>query len=170
MRDDIKLFLGDITDAEVDAVVNAANNELLLGSGVAGAIRRRGGPTIQSECNEHGPVAVGEAAITGAGDLKARYVLHAASMRLGGGATAESIRSSMRHCFRLAGENGVESIAIPAIGAGVAGFPIRRCVDILVGEAIAALNVGKVSEVQFHLFEQVAWDAFQDALEELEES
>src|ERR1700690_3536149 len=85
---------GDLTEMETDAIVNAANNDLLLGGGVAGAIRRKGGETIQRECNEIGSIPVGGAAITGAGNLKARFVIHAASMQLGGSTSAKDLRSS----------------------------------------------------------------------------
>src|SRR5437868_4018166 len=120
----VVIISGDLVEQEVDAIVNAANNDLLLGGGVAGAIRRAGGPAIQDECDAHGPVRVGEAAITGAGDLKARHVLHAASMALGGQTTRESLRSSMDEVFRLARQHGLETIAVPAVGTGIAGFPI----------------------------------------------
>src|SRR5216684_4412619 len=123
----IVIIAGDLVEQQVDAIVNAANNELLLGGGVAGAIRRRGGPAIQRECDAHGPVKVGEAAITGAGDLPARHVIHAASMALGGHTTAAHLKSSMDHAFRLAREHGVRSIAIPAVGTGIAGFPMDEC-------------------------------------------
>src|SRR5260370_22615506 len=115
---------GDLVEQAVDAIVNAANNDLLLGGGVAGAIRRRGGPTIQRECDAHGRVKVGEAAITGGGELPARHVIHAASMQLGGSTTAESLRSAMDHAFRLARAHGVRPIAGPSVGSGIPGFPI----------------------------------------------
>ena len=98
------IIAGDLVEQEVDAIVNAANNDLILGGGVAGAIRSRGGPSIQQECDSHGSVAVGEAAVTGAGELAARHVIHAASMALGGRTTAESLKASMDNVFRLAGE------------------------------------------------------------------
>ena len=95
------IVAGDLVDQQVDAIVSAANNDLVLGGGVAGAIRRRGGPKIQEACDAHGPIAVGEAAITGGGDLQAQHVIHAASMQLGGRTTSESLTSSMNHAFRL---------------------------------------------------------------------
>src|SRR6266850_6968768 len=107
----ILIIAGDLVDQDVDAIVNAANNELILGGGVAGAIRSRGGPTIQEECDAHGAVKIGEAAITGAGDLPAHHVIHAASMALGGRTTAKSLKSSMDESFRPAGTHGVRSIA-----------------------------------------------------------
>src|SRR5580704_8228940 len=123
----IVLQQGDLTESDVDAIVNAANNDLILGGGVAGAIRRKGGEEIQKECNAVGPVAVGGAAITGGGGLKARYVIHAASMQLGGGTTATGLRSSTAHSLRIAAQRRLKSIAFPAIGTGIAGFPMREC-------------------------------------------
>src|ERR1700674_4676769 len=102
----ILIIAGDLVEQRVDAIVNAANNELVLGGGVAGAIRSRGGPTIQEECDAHGPVKIGESALTGAGELPTRHVIHAASMALGGVTTTESLQSSMNHAFRLADELG----------------------------------------------------------------
>src|SRR5437879_9731347 len=98
----VVIITGDLVEQKVDAIVNAANNDLMLGGGVAGAIRRAGGRSIQDECDAHGPVQVGEAAITGAGRLHARWVLHAASMSLGGRTTRPALRSSMDDVFRLA--------------------------------------------------------------------
>jgi O-acetyl-ADP-ribose deacetylase len=153
---------GDVTAQEVDAIVNAANSALVLGSGVAGAIRARGGPSIQAECNAHGPVAVGEAAVTGAGDLPARYVIHAASMPPGGSASEESVRSSMRRALELARDRGVRTLAVPAIGAGVAGFPLQRCAEILIEEARRHLaGPTSLEEVRFVLFGEPAYRVFE---------
>jgi O-acetyl-ADP-ribose deacetylase (regulator of RNase III) len=160
----IAICEGDITEAEVDAIVNAANSALQLGSGVAGAIREKGGPSIQRECDAHGPIAVGEAALTGAGDLPARFVIHAAGMAPGGSAGEDSIRSSVRRSLELAGENGCRSIAIPAIGAGVGGFSTQRCAEILLEEARDHL-AGETSleEVRFVLFGEPAYRVFEAA-------
>ncbi len=164
MKGRIVLLEGDITEQEVDAVVNAANNRLLLGAGVAGAIRERGGPTIQQECDAHGPIAIGQAAVTGAGELPARFVIHAASMEPGGSATAESVRSSMRHSLELARERGCRTIAVPAIGAGVAGFSLQLCAEILLEEARQHLE-GETSleEVRFVLFGEPTYRVFEMA-------
>ena len=133
-RSRVTLRQGDLTEAKVDAIVNAANNDLLLGGGVAGAIRVKGGPAIQEECNRIGNVPLGAAAITGGGKLTARYVIHAASMRLGERTTEESLRESTRNSLLRAKEHGLESIAFPAIGTGIAGFPMDRCADIMLTE------------------------------------
>src|SRR3979409_1176314 len=108
----ILIIAGDLVEQDVDAIVNAANNDLVLGGGVAGAIRSRGGPSIQRECDAHGPVKVGEAAVTGAGELPARHVIHAASMALGNATTAASLQSSMGHALHVAQQLGVKPIHI----------------------------------------------------------
>ena len=162
MSGSIVLLEGDITEQEVDAVVNAANSDLVLGAGVAGAILSKGGQSIQDECDAHGPVEVGGAAITGAGNLPARYVIHAASMAPGGAANEESVRASMRATLRLADENGCETIAVPAIGAGIAGFPLQRCGEILIEEARNHLaGESKLSEIRFVLFGEPAYRVFE---------
>ena len=153
---------GDITEESVDAIVNAANSALVLGAGVAGAIRDRGGPSIQEECNAIGPIEVGDAAITGAGELPARYVIHAAGMPPGGQASEDSVRSSMRRSLALAKERGLETIAVPAIGAGIAGLPMRRCAEILLEEASAHLErEPSVHEIRFVLFGEQAYRLFE---------
>jgi len=167
-KERIRLILGDITDAATDAVVNAANNDLVLGAGVAGAIRRKGGPAIQAECDRIGPIAVGAAAITGAGNLKARYVIHAASMALGSRTTEATLRSSVEHSLRLADEKGLRSIAFPAVGAGIAGFPIRRCAEVMLAAALRHLAAGSsLEEVRFVLFDPASLEVFQAAYDRL---
>lgn len=127
----IRVAQGDITSFAGSAIVNAANNHLVLGAGVAGAIARKGGPQIQEECDRHGPVRVGEAAITGAGRLPCRYVIHAAAM--GDEPVSErSIRESTRASLRLARQSGLRDIAFPILGTGVGGFPFRRAVEVMV--------------------------------------
>ncbi|OFW29588.1 MAG: hypothetical protein A3J28_12165 [Acidobacteria bacterium RIFCSPLOWO2_12_FULL_60_22] len=136
----IEIIQGDITEADTEAIVNAANNDLELGGGVAGAIRRKGGPAIQEECNQIGRVPIGEAAITGGGKLKAKYVIHAASMQLGGRTTAENLEASTRNSLRRAEEKKVKSIAFPAVGTGIAGFDTQRCAEIMLRIAAAHLK------------------------------
>jgi O-acetyl-ADP-ribose deacetylase (regulator of RNase III) len=121
---------GDITEFSGDAIVNAANNRLALGAGVAGAIARKGGPTIQQECREHGPIRVGEAAITGGGDLAARYVIHAAAMG-DEPASRRSIESATRHSLKLADDAGIKTIAFPILASGVAGFGLEDAARIM---------------------------------------
>jgi O-acetyl-ADP-ribose deacetylase (regulator of RNase III) len=159
----IHIQQGDITEMDVDAIVNAANNDLILGAGVAGAIYRKGGESIQQECTEIGSIPVGYAAITRAGQLKARYVIHAASMGLGDvRTTAKSLRTSTAHSLRIAAEYKLKSIAFPAVGTGVSGFPMDECAQIMLTEVIQHLK-GETSldSVYFVLFDSRARDTFQ---------
>ena len=165
----IEIVQGDLTEMDVDAIVNAANNDLQLGGGVAGAIRRKGGALIQTECDEIGTIPVGGAAITSGGNLKARHVIHAASMQLGGRASPPALRSSTAHALRIAAQQGLKTIAFPAVGTGIAGFPLRECADIMLREAVRHLaGVTPVEKVYFVLFDSEALAAFQQAFRELE--
>ena len=156
------IIAGDLVEQNVDAIVNAANNDLMLGGGVAGAIRRRGGPKIQEECDEQGPIAVGEAAITGGGALPAHHVIHAASMSLGGRTTKESLVTSMDHVFALAREHGVRTIAVPAVGTGIAGFPMDEFAHVMARSLRDALARGwDPEEVRFVLFDDGAKGSFE---------
>ena len=164
----IHIETGDITGYEVDALVNAANNDLVLGGGLAGAIRRKGGPGIQAECDRHGPVKVGEAAITTAGDLPARYVIHQASMALGGRTTAESLRDSTGAVLALAEAHQVRTLAFPATGTGIAGFALEPCSEIMLGEVLAHTAAATaLTDVYFVLFEERACRIFQQVYERL---
>ena len=155
---------GDLVEQEVEAIVNAANNDLQLGGGVAGAIRRAGGPSIQDECDAHGPIRVGEAAITGAGRMRARFVIHAASMSLGGRTTRSSLKSSMDEVFRLARSHEVKTMAVPAVGTGIAGFPIDECARVMAECLSSALSRGwQAAEVRFVLFGEDAKTPFETA-------
>ncbi len=157
----VEVQQGDLTIQDVDAIVNAANNDLELGGGVAGAIARAGGPAIQAECRTVGPIEVGDAAITGGGRLKARHVIHAASMRLGGRTTAESLRRSTRRSLAIAEERGLRSIAFPAIGTGIARFPMEDCARIMLEEVVAlAPTARSMRDVRFILFGDDAVSAF----------
>ncbi len=160
----IRILAGDLTEQDTEAIVNAANNDLQLGGGVAGAIRRRGGPSIQAECDRQGPIRVGEAALTGGGQLPARYVIHAASMQLGGMTTAESLRSAMDATFRLAREKGIRSLSVPAVGTGIAGFPLEDCARIMRESLERVLAAGwEPDVVRFVLFDEGAKERFEAA-------
>jgi O-acetyl-ADP-ribose deacetylase (regulator of RNase III) len=136
---------GDIATFKGDAVVNAANNHLRMGTGVAGALLRDGGWTIQEECDDyvrrHGPLKVGQAAVTGAGNLKVRYVIHAAAMG-DEPVSHETIRNSTRHALLLAQESGVKTLALPVLGTGVAGFPFEEAARLMVEEVRAIPEEG----------------------------
>jgi O-acetyl-ADP-ribose deacetylase len=160
---------GDLTDMDTDAIVNAANNDLKLGAGVAGAIRRKGGEEIQRECDAIGSIPVGYAAITGGGKLKARHVIHAASMQLGGRTTAANLHTSVAHSLRIASERGLKSIAFPAVGTGIAGFSMEECATILLHEAAEHLK-GETSleKIYVVLFDDQACDVFTRAWRKLQ--
>jgi O-acetyl-ADP-ribose deacetylase (regulator of RNase III) len=161
----IILQQGDITDADVEAVVNAANTHLQLGAGVAGAIRRKGGPAIQQECDAIGPISLGEAATTSGGQLQARYVIHAASMQLGGLTTESSLRDATVHSLARAVEKQLTSIAFPALGTGIAGFPPDRCAQIMLAEVRKHLaSQTTLQRVLFVLFDDAALKVFQTIL------
>lgn len=171
IADKIVIQQGDLTDMDTDAIVNAANNDLKLGAGVAGAIRRKGGEEIQRECDEIGSIPVGYAAITGGGKLKARHVIHAASMQLGGRTTAANLRTSVAHSLRIASERGLKSIAFPAVGTGIAGFSMEECATILLHEAAEHLK-GETSleKIYVVLFDDQACDVFTRAWRKLQGS
>ena len=162
----IRVEEGDLTRLEVDAIVNAANTRLLLGSGVAGAIREAGGAEIQRECDAHGPVPLGGAALTTAGELPARCVIHAAGMELGQAPTEQSLRDCTRETLELARQHGLRSIAFPAIGTGVGGFPMQRCAEIMLEEAERhAAGETPLEEIRFVLYGEPAYRLFEQVLD-----
>ena len=159
----VEVLQGDLTQQDVDAIVNAANNDLELGGGVAGAIARAGGAQIQAECRAIRPIEVGDAAITGGGKLPARFVIHAASMRLGGRTSAESLHGSTRRSLEIAAQRGLRSLAFPAVGTGIAGFPLDECARIMVS-ATRAYEPETLRRVVFAVFGEEADRAFEAAL------
>lgn len=168
LADKVELRQGDLTEMECDAIVNAANNDLQLGGGVAGAIRRKGGERIQEECDAIGRIAVGEAAITSGGKLKARWVIHAASMQLGGATTARALRGSTAHALRIAAERGLKTVAFPAVGTGIAGFPMRECAEIMLGEVVEHLKgPTSLERVSFVLFDRASLAVFEQVWAEM---
>lgn len=169
IRERIVIQKGDLTELDVDAIVNAANNDLLLGAGVAGAIARKGGESIQKECDEIGSIPVGFAAITGGGNLKARFVIHAASMGLGGmRTTAKTLQTSTAHSLRLAAERGLKTIGFPAVGTGVSGFPMQQCAEIMLNEAAEHLRKGtSLGTIYFVLFDEASREVFAAAFDRM---
>ncbi len=137
MSTEIEITKGDIAQVEADALVNAANNHLWMGAGVAGALKRAGGKEIEDEAMEKGPIPVGEAVETGAGNLKAKYIIHAAVMGQDLRTDEEKIRNATKNSLKLAGRLGLKSIAFPALGTGVGGFPLQRCAEVMLEEALA---------------------------------
>jgi len=168
ITDKIALLQGDLTEMDVDAIVNAANNDLQLGGGVAGAIRRKGGDAIQRECDAIGSIPIGGAAITTGGRLRARFVIHAASMQLGGATTARALRSSTAHALRIASEKGLRTIAFPAVGTGIASFPISECARIMLHEVVDHLKKPtSLEKIYFVLFDTQALSEFEKALAQI---
>ena len=160
----IEVSDGDITRLEVDAIANAANNELWMGAGVAGAIKRAGGAEIEAEARVLGPIAVGEAVATGAGSLNAKHVIHAAVMGQDLQTNAELVGKATRSALEVADGLGVESVALPAFGTGVGGFPLDEAARIMVAE-VKAFQPSSLKRVVFAVFGAVAAAAFNAALE-----
>jgi len=156
---------GDITEQGVDAVVNAANEDLQLGSGVAGAIRDKGGPSIQEECDRIGHAPVGTAVMTGAGNLDAKQVIHAVGPRMGEGDEDRKLSSAVRASLALADRYGLRSIALPAISTGNFGFPMDRAARIMLTEIHRYLQGGtKLERVVVVLHGEDAFKAFRQEL------
>jgi O-acetyl-ADP-ribose deacetylase (regulator of RNase III) len=160
---ELEIVEGDITALDVDAIANAANDRLWMGAGVAGAIKRAGGEEIEREAVAKGPVEVGDAVATGAGRLRARYVIHGAVMGQDLVTSAELIRRTTRRCLEVADELGCESLALPAFGTGVGGFPLGECTRLMV-EVARGYEPRSLRRVVFALFGRDARDAFSRAL------
>ena len=154
---------GDIAALEVDAIANTANDRLWMGAGVAGALKRAGGDEIEREAVARGPIALGSAIATGAGRLKAEHVLHGAVMGQDLQTNADLVRRTTRSCLELADELGARSVALPAFGTGVGGFPLDECARIMVDEA-RAYEPQALEHVVFAVFGDEARQAFEDAL------
>jgi len=157
----LELIQGDITEMDTDAIVNAANAQLILGGGVAGAIRKKGGPQIQEECDRIGGTFVGGAVITTGGRLQARHIIHAVGPQMGEGNEDEKLRNATLNSLKVADEHGLKSIAFPAISTGIFGFPIQRCAEIMLTTAVEYLRGGTgLERVVFCLFGQDSFDVF----------
>jgi O-acetyl-ADP-ribose deacetylase (regulator of RNase III) len=164
----LELIQGDITDRTTDAIVNAANAELQMGGGVAGAIRRRGGPAIQEECNKIGGTHVGGAVITTGGKLAAKYVIHAVGPRQGDEHADAKLKDSTLNSLLLADKNRLKSIAFPAISTGIFGFPKDRCAIIMLSTTIAYLEgPTKLEKVVFCLYDKETLEIFEHTLQSL---
>jgi len=164
----LELMQGDITDLDTDAIVNAANTSLTLGGGVAGAIRRNGGPKIQEECNRIGGTYVGGAVITTGGNLKAKYVIHAVGPRHGEEHEDAKLKDASLNSLILADKNNLKTIAFPAISTGIFGFPKDRCATIMLSTAIAYLEgPTKLEKVVFCLYDQNTFEILKRTLQSL---
>jgi O-acetyl-ADP-ribose deacetylase len=160
---ELEVVDGDITRLEVDAIANAANDHLWMGAGVAGAIKRAGGDEIEREAVAKGPIPVGDAVATTAGRLRARWVVHGAVMGQDLRTDADKVARTTASCLRAADELGAESLALPAFGTGVGGFPLDECARIMV-EAARAHEPRTLKRVVFAVFGAEARDAFERAL------
>jgi len=163
----LELLDSDITEMETDAIVNAANAQLVLGGGVAGAIRRKGGPQIQAECNAIGGTFVGGAVITTGGELRAKHVIHAVGPRMGEGNEDDKLKNATLNSLKVADENNLRSISFPAISSGIFGFPIERCAKIMLETAINYLKGSTgIERVVFCLFGRDSYEVFADRLKQ----
>lgn len=161
----IQIRRGDIAESTSEAVVNAANNHLWMGSGVAGAIKRKGGEAIEREAMAQGPVEIGGAVITSGGMLAARYVIHAAVMGQDLRTDAEKIRTAARSALALAEQKKIASVSFPALGTGVGGFSVFHCAKLLINEAVDFLQkADALRSVEFVLFDEASFDAFEAEL------
>ncbi len=159
---------GDITEMAVDAIVNAANTDLTMEAGVAAAIRRRAGERIQEECERLAPIRLGEAVATSGVNLKAFFVIHAATLRPGGKATVESLERAIRSSLLCAEGKGIRSMAFPALGTGAAGFPLEECAPIMLNTVLEHIKVRTgLEKIYFVLFDDAALKVFEEAYQKL---
>ncbi len=164
----ILISKGDITDQAVEAIVNPANTDLVMSSGVAAAIRRKGGEHIQEECERLAPIRLGAAVVTTAGNLRPLFVIHAATMRPGEKATAESIRLATRQILFRAEEKTIKSLAMAALGTGAAGFPAQECAEIMLKAVLDHIKVRtSLEKICFVLYDDATLKAFEDAFHKL---
>ena len=161
----ICLVQGDITELETDVIVNAANDQLILGGGVAGAIRKKGGPNIQDECNKIGSTFVGEAVITTGGNLKAKHVIHAVGPRMGEGDEDQKLKHAILNSLKLMDEYNLKTIAFPAISTGIFGFPIDNCSKIMINTVKNYLQSNtQIEKVVFCLYTASDFNVFEKEL------
>jgi O-acetyl-ADP-ribose deacetylase len=168
-RTSLEIVTGDITERDEDAIVNPSNTDLVLGGGVAGAIRQKGGPIIQAECRKKGPVHVGEAVITSGGSLKSPFVIHTVGPRWGEGEEDEKLRSAIYRTLRVADQNGLRSLALPAVSTGIFGFPVRRAAEIILDTIVRYVsNVTTLKKVVVVLYDEDTFKIFAATAEGME--
>jgi O-acetyl-ADP-ribose deacetylase (regulator of RNase III) len=164
----VELVCGDITEQDTTAIVNAANARLILGGGVAGAIRTKGGPEIQKECDRIGGTFVGGAVKTTGGNLKAKYVIHAVGPKMGEGNEDEKLKNATLNSLKLADSENIKSIAFPAISTGIFGYPVERCSEIMLSNTLDYLRKQtSLEKVVFCLFTDATYKVFEKHLKEL---
>lgn len=167
-RTTLRLVHGDLTEEAVDAIVNAANEHLMHGGGVAGMIVRKGGRVIQEESNRVAPVPTGQAAVTSAGSLPARYVIHAVGPVWGSGDEDRKLESAVANSLLRAHELGLRSVSMPAISSGIFGFPKERCAEILLDTAVEFVKAHpdtSLTDIRFCLYDAPTLEAFRRAWE-----
>lgn len=164
MKTQLKMFRGDITSVDADAIINSSNNDLLLGGGVSGALSRIAGPSVQEECHKIGTIPLGTAAATTAGNLKAQWIIHAAVNPLGLWADAKSVRNAMRAALAKASELGVKRLAIPALGTGTGALPVARSADIILEEVLKHCEADStpLEEVTFVVYDEKPFAIFDE--------
>ncbi len=168
IRSRMKIVEGNIALLAVEAVVNAANKQLKLGGGVAGAIRTHGGPSIQAECDRLAPIEVGQAVITGGGNLKAKYVIHAVGPVSGEGDEEAKLARATASCLQIAKDRKIRSLALPAISTGIYGFPLQKCSQIMLRVTRDFLNKNECpDQVVFCLYGEDAYAVFKKTLDTL---
>jgi O-acetyl-ADP-ribose deacetylase (regulator of RNase III) len=167
----IELITGNIALVDADAIVNAANKSLVLGGGVAGAIRQYGGPSIQEECNALGPIEVGEAVMTRGGNLKADYVIHAAGPVYGEGDEDVKLKNATLNSLEIAAKKELNSLAFPAISTGIFRYPLKRCSEIMLKTTMEFIRSHEYPEtIIFCLYEEKALSVFGETLDNLMKS
>lgn len=163
----LEVIEADITEMETDAIVNPANSNLILGGGVAGAIRKKGGPKIQEQCHQIGGTYVGGAVITQAGNLKAKYVIHAVGPRMGEGNEVQKLKNATLNSLKIADQNSIKSISFPAISTGIFGYPINKCAEIMLKTTIDYIQGSTgLDKVCFCLYRQDSYNVFEKQLEQ----
>ncbi len=166
----IRIVQGDLTEMETDALVNAANNKLWMGGGVAGALKHKGGLIIETEAIKKGPIPIGEAVITTAGNLKAKYVIHAAGMGTDLRTDEDKIRNATHNAILRAHESNLKSIAFPSIGTGVGGFPIDKAAEVMLNTAVSFLKSKSntsIEEIIFVLYSENIYNTFVNKLKRI---
>jgi len=164
-KSEIELVKGDITELDIDAIVNAANKHLQLGGGVAGAIRKKGGASIQKECDKIGGTFVGGAVITNGGNLKAQHVIHAVGPMMGEGEEDNKLKNATINSLAVAEENNLRTIAFPAISTGIFGYPLDRCAKIMIQSVKDYLKKEtSITKVNFCLYDERAFNSFKNEL------
>ncbi len=166
----VEVIVGDITTLEVDAIVNPANTELILGGGVSGAILKAGGSKIQEECDKLGHLGLGEVGVTSGGNLKARFILHAATLSLGTWATQNSVKKALHNALEEADKLKLQSIAVPALGAGIGALPISKVAAIFYEELKKYFSKERtfLQKILIVLYDKYIYDSFINTIEETE--